>query len=244
MSSGEPRVLIVIPALNEEGRIGRVVREAKSVLPGADVVVVDDQSSDGTTGEALAAGAKILRHLVNLGAGAGYETGYLYAVRHGYDCVLQMDGDGQHVAAELPAILAPVAAGDADLVVGSRYLGGDSGYKTPALRRLGQRVFTAVIRAVAGIRITDPTSGFRCLGQRALKLFSSGIFPSDFPDADVLLMGHYAGLKISEVRVRMAERLGGRSMYRGFRPVYYAAKMLLSIFIVVLSFRRWRKYVS
>lgn len=240
----EPRILVIIPARNEEGRVGAVVRGARAALGGAGIVVVDDQSSDATATEAREAGATVISHLVNLGAGAAYETGYLYAVRHGYDVVAQLDGDGQHPAEELPKVTEPVISGDADLVVGSRYLGPSPTYKTPFFRRAGQRTFAFLIRLLAGVRITDPTSGFRCLGERALKLFSSGVFPDDFPDADTLLMCHYAGLRIKEVEVRMAQRSGGRSMYRGFRPFYYAVKMVLSILVVLLSRRRWRRYVS
>lgn len=244
MDCSNLKILIVIPAHNEEGRIGAVVRGAREVMANSDVVVIDDQSKDRTAEEASEAGALVLSHLVNLGAGASYETGYLYAVRHGYDCVLQLDGDGQHPPGELPRILAPVASGEADLVIGSRYTSGAGKYRTPFLRRLGQRLFAWIIRVVARIPITDATSGFRCLGEKALRLFSSGVFPNDFPDADTLLMCHYAGLRIREVPVTMVERSGGKSMYTGLRPVYYGAKMFLSIFVVMLSRRRWKDYVS
>ncbi len=244
MQTNEGKVLVVIPSYNEAGRIGAVVRDAKRVLPEATVAVVDDNSSDETAREAAAAGAVVLGHSVNLGYGAGLETGYLYAAAKGYEIVAQMDGDGQHLAEELPKIVAPVAAGEADLVIGSRHLGGGCGYRTPFLRRLGQRIFGGIVRIFTGRDVTDPTSGFQCLGARTVRFFSSGIFPTDFPDADVQLMAHYAGLKAVEVPVRMVQRLQGTSMHSGLKPVYYGMKMFLAIFLVVLSYRRWRRHAS
>ncbi|MHC4715316.1 MAG: glycosyltransferase family 2 protein [Planctomycetota bacterium] len=199
-----PKALVIIPARNEQGRVGAVVRSARAALPDADIAVIDDNSQDGTAKEAAYAGAVILRHTINLGYGAGLETGYVYAVRKGYDCVLQMDGDGQHPGEELPKLLAPVLSGEADLVVGSRHLEGS--YRMPPLRRFGQKVFGAIVRLLTGLEITDVTSGFQCLGKRALGFFSSGVFPTDYPDADVLIMAHFAGLRVSEVPVRMIVR--------------------------------------
>jgi hypothetical protein len=244
MPATDHKILAIIPAYNESGRIGKVVSEVRSVLPSAKVVVIDDCSSDATAAEAVAAGASVLPHVVNLGYGAALETGYLYAVRNGFDVVCQMDADGQHLASELPVILAPVLAGDADLVLGSRYLGEGVGYRTPALRRAGQRFFGGIINRLSGLAITDPTSGFQCLGRRAVGFLASGVFPTDFPDANVLLMLHYARLRIAEVSAKMVARSEGVSMHSGLKPVYYVMKMLLSIFLVVLNVRKWRRYAG
>jgi glycosyltransferase involved in cell wall biosynthesis len=236
------RLLVVIPAHNEKGRIGPVIRAARAALPAADIAVVNDDSTDATGLEALRAGAAVLPHATNLGYGAALETGYLYALSNGYDAVLQMDGDGQHRASELPAILAPVAAGDADLVLGSRYAGGASAYCTPLVKRLGQRLFAFILRLFTGRRFTDPTSGFQALGPRAIRFFASGVFPCDYPDADVLLMAYLAGLRIEEKPVRMDSRPSGASMHSGWKPMYYGMKMLLSIFIVLLNYPLWRQW--
>lgn len=244
MTPEAPRVLVVIPAYNEAGRIGDVVRAARKVLPEADVVVVDDASSDDTAGEAAGAGAEVLSHAVNLGYGAGLESGYKYALTFGYGIVLQMDADGQHLAEELPVILEPVCSGEVDLVIGSRYIDGGGGYHTPFVRRVGQKVFAGIIRLLSGMRITDPTSGFQCLGIRAIRLYTSEIFPYDVPDADILLLAYYAGLRVREVPVKMVQRSEGTSMHSGLKPLYYTMRMLLSIFIVVLGSRRWKRYVS
>lgn len=236
-------ILVIIPAWNESGRIGKVVAEVRSALPAAKVVVIDDCSSDSTAAEAVAAGASVLPHVVNLGYGAALETGYLYAVKNGCDVVCQMDADGQHLASELPAVMAPVLSGDADLVLGSRYVGRGVGYATPPLRRAGQKLFGAIINRLSGMAVTDPTSGFQCLGRRAVGFLASGVFPTDFPDANVLLMLHYAGLRVGEVSAKMVARSQGVSMHSGLKPVYYVMKMLLSIFLVVLNARKWRRYV-
>ena len=244
MPRGTGEILIVIPAHNEAPRIGEVVRGARGTVPGADVLIVDDASTDGTREAALAAGASVMSHPVNLGYGAGLESGYTYAREHGYEIVLQMDGDGQHLADQLPLILAPVLAGEADVVLGSRYMNGGCGYQTPFTRRAGQRLFGAIVRIFSGLKVTDPTSGFQCLGPKAVQLYTSGVFPYDYPDADILLLAHYAGLRIREVPVKMAQRSEGTSMHAGLKPVYYVMKMLLSIFIVILGMRKWRSYVE
>lgn len=244
MATSDERILIIIPAHDEEGRVGAVIRGAKSVLPQAEIVVIDDHSQDGTAREALEAGAVVLKHAINLGYGAGLETGYLYAVSKGYECVLQMDGDGQHLPEELPVLLGPVVAGDADVVIGSRHLGGGCGYETTFMRRLGQRLSGGIVRLLTGMELTDVTSGFQCLSKRTIDFFLSGIFPTDFPDADVVLMAHFAGLRVREVPVKMVSRTEGASMHSNLRPIYYGMKMILSIFIVLMSYGRWRKHVS
>jgi glycosyltransferase involved in cell wall biosynthesis len=244
VTSDASKVLVVIPAYNEQGRIGQVVRSLKGVLPTVCVLIVNDCSSDNTEREAREAGAIVITHLINLGYGAGLETGYLYAQKQGYEFIVQMDGDGQHLPEEVPKILSPVLNGDADIVLGSRYLSLKNNYKTPFVRRVGQKFFGLIFSLITGYRVTDPTSGFQCLNRRAFELFSRGHFPHDFPDVDVLLMAHYAGFRVKEVSVVMVERSGGLSIHAGMKPFYYVIKMILSIGMVVLSKRRWKRYVS
>ena len=235
------QVLVLMPALNEAGRIGAVIRGIDAALPGAKVVVVNDGSSDQTAEEAAAAGATVLPHAFSMGYGASLETGYLYAERMAADFVLQMDGDGQHLPSELPLLLGSLTDGTADIVIGSRYAGRGC-YCSPWVRRVGQRFFGAVLRVVTGRRFTDPTSGFQGLSRRAVRLFAAGVFPCDYPDADVLLMAHLAGLRIVEVPVEMKTREGGVSMHAGWKPFYYALKMSFSVFIVLLNRARWKRW--
>jgi len=236
------RIVVIMPCLNEEGRVGDVIRDIRRTVPSADVVVIDDASGDETHDEAVSAGATVLRHGCNLGYGAALETGYLYAVRNRYDVALQMDGDGQHLAEELPLILDPLLAGQADLVIGSRYLGAHNEGRSSFVRRVGQRLFAFVILLLSGRRLSDPISGFKGLSRRTLGLFSSGVLPYDYPDSDVILMSFMAGIQIREVPVRMKSRAGGKSMHSGLKPVYYGIKMFLSILIVLLNFRVWHRW--
>lgn len=238
------KTLVIMPALNEAGRIGAVIRGITSVLSGADILVVNDGSSDATGAEAMDAGAVVLSHAVQMGYGASLETAYLYASQKHYDVVLQMDSDGQHLASELPALLTALQKGPFDIVIGSRYAAPDSVFQTSIIRRTGQRFFGILLLILTGLRFSDPTSGFQGLNRRAVRFFSSGVFPCDYPDADVLLMAHEAGLRLGEVPVRMVSRSGGASMHDGWKPLYYGMKMLLSLFIVRLNTARWRRWKS
>ena len=236
------RTLVLIPCFNEEGRVGSVVRSIGDVLPEADIIVVNDASSDGTEEEARNAGATVLSHTVNMGYGAALETGYSYAMQQGFDMIMQMDGDGQHIAEDLPVLATPLLTHAADIVIGSRYSPGNNPADTPLLRKIGHRTFSGIISCLSGLRLADPTSGFHGLNRRALLFLSSGVFPCDYPDADVILMAHLAGLRIREVPVRMRASAAGKSMHSGLRPLYYGVKMLLSIFIVLLNHKVWRRW--
>jgi len=244
MNNCGQNILVVIPAYNEETRVGKVVLSIKSVVREATILVIDDCSTDNTKQEAEKAGAVILSHPINLGYASSLESGYLYALKNEFDIVVQMDGDGQHLAKEIPKILTPVLSQEADIAIGSRYLSVDRGYETSLARRLGQKFFGTIFSLITKYNISDPTSGFQCLNRRAFRLFASGHFPDDFPDTDVLLIAHYAGLRVKEVPVIMMERSSGISMHSGLKPLYYIIKMILSIFMVILNYRRWKKYES
>lgn len=219
--------LLVIPAYHEAGRIGGVVRQVRLMRLPLDVLVVDDGSGDTTADEARREGAIVVRHPYNLGYGTALHTGYCFAARRGYTRVLQMDADGQHEAAMLPRLIAALDAG-ADVALGSRYLEGPPPPASVA-RTLGTRLFAWIATKWLGCRITDPTSGFQGLSHRTLQAVVSDGFPEDFPDTDVLVEHHRAGLSVVEVPVRMHARKGGVSMHRGARIAYYGYKMLLTL---------------
>jgi glycosyltransferase involved in cell wall biosynthesis len=233
-------VLVVIPAFNEAGRIGKVVESVRRVIPSEIILVMNDCSTDATESEAIEAGATVLSHAVNLGYGASLETGYLYAAQNCFDIVFQMDGDGQHLAEEIPAVLSLVMEGKTDIALGSRYLSGKSGYRTPFFRRMGQRFFAGIFSLLTGQKVTDPTSGFQCLNRKVFDWYTEGHFPRDFPDIDVLTAAHFAGFRIMEAPVSMREREGGISIHSGLKPFYYFLKMILSVFIVLLNRRKWK----
>jgi glycosyltransferase involved in cell wall biosynthesis len=219
--------LILVPACNEAGRVGRVLDGVAQTGIAADLLVIDDGSSDGTALEARAHGAAVARHPFNLGYGAALHTGYMYARRHGYKRLVQLDADGQHDPGSIPALLDALRGGY-DVVIGSRYLGGEPP-PTSWLRRVGSCFFARIVTTWTGVRITDPTSGFQAMTARALDELSHAGFPEDYPDADVLVFLARCGCKLHEIPVKMHPRLGGVSMHRGRRIAYYAYKMLLSL---------------
>ena len=240
--SRSEQMLVLIPCFNEQGRVGEVIRSVKNILPSAAIVVIDDASTDNSAEEASKAGAVVLTHGTNLGYGGALETGYLYAINKGYETVVQMDGDGQHPADQLPKLMAPAADDNPDIVIGSRYPEKTSNPSISILRKTGHKLISLIIFMLTGLRLSDPTSGFQMLNKRALKFFSSGVFPCDYPDSDVILMARMAGLRIREVPVEMRTRASGKSMHSGLEPFYYAIKMSLAMFIVLLNFRAWRRW--
>jgi len=225
------RRLAIVPAYNEEESVAGVVEQVHAVDPGMDVVVVDDGSVDRTAEHAQAAGARVLRLPFNLGIGGAMQTGFRYAHEHGYDVAVQVDGDGQHDPRELPKILAPVVAGEADLVVGSRFGGdGATAFRSTAPRRVGIRVFAWTVSRIIHQRVTDTTSGFRAVGRDGIRLFAAD-YPHDYPEVEATVMVAKAKLRLREVPVAMRERAGGRSSITALRSVYYMAKVLLALFV-------------
>lgn len=224
------KTLIIIPAYNEEKNLPKLLEKIKDRFPHLEVLVVDDGSGDHTRQVAQAQQVRVVSHPFNLGYGVAVQTGYKYALEHGYLYAVQMDADGQHEADDLGALLKPVQDGVCDLALGSRFLGGGN-YRPPWSRALGIRFFGAIGSRLLGQTLTDPTSGFQAMNQRVLKVYVGRHYPDDYPDADTLVMLHFHGLKILEVPVRMYPKQGA-SMHQGlWRPLYYVAKMCLSLLI-------------
>ena len=227
------KVVVLIPAFNESARIAGVITGVRAVCPEFDILVINDGSKDDTADAARAAGATVVSHPFNLGYGVAIQTGYKYALRHGYDFLVQIDGDGQHDPAYIPQMLAPVLAGETDFALGSRFLGVES-YEPSLARRLGMSFFRMLISRLVGQRITDTTSGYQAFNRQVIGYFTSEVFPCDYPDADMLLTLHRAGFRITEVPVRMHANASGKSMHSGLKPFYYIFKMVLSIFVTLL----------
>ena len=231
------KTIVVIPAYNEAAMIGRVIENIRRVVPDFDILVVNDGSGDGTVAAAAAAGAIVVSHSFNMGYGVTIQTAYKFAYAKGYDYLVQIDGDGQHDPAFIPQLLAPVVAGDTDLVVGSRFLGVES-YRPSFSRRLGILFFRKLVSYLIGREITDPTSGYQAFNREVMRFFTTDVFPCDYPDADMLVTLNMAGFRIRELPVRMFANVAGKTMHSGFKPLYYMFKMCLSIFVTLLRNRQ------
>jgi glycosyltransferase involved in cell wall biosynthesis len=236
------RVLVVIPAWNEELSVGKVVRETRAAVVGADVLVVDDGSRDHTGEVAAAAGATVATLPVNLGVGAAMRTGFRYARRHGYGAVVQVDADGQHDPAQVPRLLERL--GEADLVIGARSFGPD-GYPVGRPRRLVMRVIARTSSWLTGVRLTDATSGFRAYGPRAIDVFAAD-YPAEYlgDTIETLPMAHRAGCRIAEIPVVMQARRFGTPSQSIPKSILYALRALLVLLLAIVGrgpLRRERK---
>jgi glycosyltransferase involved in cell wall biosynthesis len=226
------RRIAIVPALNEEASIGAVVDEIRAVDPSFEILVVDDGSTDGTAAVAAARGARVVSLPFNLGIGGAMQTGYRFALEHGYDVAVQVDGDGQHDPADLPALLTPLLAGEADLVVGSRFAGRGR-YRAPLCRRAGMRFFAWTASRLAGQELTDTTSGFRAVNRRGIALFADE-YPHDYPEVEAVVTVARARLRLAEVPVAMRDRVGGRSSLAGLTGPYYVVKVLVAVLVGLL----------
>lgn len=220
------RVLAIVPAHNEQESLPNLLAELDAA--GYDCVVVNDASTDNTDYVARAAGAYVLSLPNNLGIGGAVQAGFVYATRHEYDAVVQVDGDGQHDPSQIKVLVAPLLVGDADCVIGSRYHPSkpDKGYRTPFARRMGMHFSTAVLRLATGLQVYDTTSGFRALNREAFTHFASN-YPVDHPEAESLLVLHQAGFRIVEVPTVMRSRDSGRSLFSVFRAAVYPLRVMV-----------------
>jgi glycosyltransferase involved in cell wall biosynthesis len=226
----DERRIAIVPALNEEHALPKVIDELRAFDAGLDIVVVDDGSVDRTAEVAASKGARVLRLPFNLGIGGAVQTGFRFAFEQGYDIAVRVDGDGQHDPSQLDRVLAPVLSGEADIAVGSRFTADSDGYRSSRTRRLGIRLLARVVSRIVGQRVTDTTSGFQALNRHGIALFARD-YPHDYPEVEATVMVFRHRLRLVEVPVTMRERGGGRSSITALRSVYYMAKVLLAIFV-------------
>lgn len=227
------RVLAIVPAYNEELNVPTVIRELNDCDPKVDIVVVNDGSSDKTQEVASAENVPVLSLPFNLGIGGAVQTGFRYAWLKGYDVAIQVDGDGQHLACEIKKLLPPIESDQADVVIGSRFIG-DSDYKASLSRRIGIWCFTVVNTLILRQRMTDNTSGFRAYNRKAIKLLSR-YYPRDYPEPEAIVILKKHRFRLAEVPVKMRERQYGDSSIGFLRAIYYMIKVNLAIFIDLLK---------
>jgi glycosyltransferase involved in cell wall biosynthesis len=235
------RTLVFIPAWNEADSVTAVIAGVRERLPDVDVLVVDDGSTDETSARAVEAGATVASLPFNQGLGAALQTGYLYALREGYDFCAHLDADGQHPPAEVARLLAEVRADRADLVIGSRYSEASKGgraagevagedYRPTLSRRIGTSVFRFFLTLATRQRFTDTTSGMRAANRRVITLFSENYSP-DFAEIESLQLAVRQGLRVEEVPVRMLERTGGASFLTPLRSAFFIFKGMIVLLV-------------
>lgn len=230
--SSEPRVMLLIPAFNEEAAIADVVTEARSILGEVPVLVVDDCSRDATIGRAESAGARVLPLPCHLGLGGCVQAGYKLAHELGFDVVVRIDGDGQHDPRDIPRLLDALRTSAAEMVIGVRDPA-QPGFQTSTMRRIGIAFFKALLRPILGRAVTDPTSGFVAVDRRALSLFSR-TFPLEYPEIEALVVLQRRRFRFEEVRCRMRPRMAGRSSITALKSAYFVVHVLLGVFVNIL----------
>lgn len=226
MSLKGKEVAVLVPAYNEGETVRGVIEEVRRALPDAEIVVIDDGSTDRTAEAARLAGAVVLELPFNVGIGGAMQTGFLYAKERGFSAAVQVDGDGQHTPAEIPRLLDELDRG-ADMVIGSRFVERGA-YRAPLSRRLGMLFFAFTISTLVGRKFHDTTSGFRASGIRAIEYFANR-YPSDYPEPEAIVLLCRAGLHVREIPATIRERGGGASSITFLRSIYYMIKVFLAI---------------
>lgn len=237
--TGQQKLLIIIPAYNEAETIIHTIRDIEQHIPGASYLVINDCSTDGTKGILRSCRANYLDVPVNLGIGGGVQTGYRYALEHGYEAAVQFDGDGQHDARYIQDLIAPIESGQADMVIGSRFITNE-GFQSSAMRRLGIRFLSGLIHLLCGIKVKDVTSGMRAVNRKMIEKFSEN-YAQDYPEPEAVLTSGLMGAAIVEVPVQMRERQGGASSIDALKSAYYMIKVSISLVVTRLTERTARQ---
>ena len=232
------KVLLIIPAYNEEESLRSLIEEIKAVCPEVDYLVVNDCSSDDTERLLEELGANYITLPCNMGIGGAVQSGYRYAAQNGYDIAIQIDGDGQHDVRFVKDMVKLIEDKQADVVIGSRFIDKE-GFQSSQARRIGIRILSVLIRLMCGAKVKDVTSGFRAVNRRFIELFAEN-YPDDYPEPEVIVTTKLYGAVIKEIPVVMRERTTGKSSINLKRSIYYMIKVSLAIIIcrISLGFRR------
>lgn len=230
------KVLIIIPAYNEEKNLPKLTEKLEKMYPQYDYVVVNDGSEDHTKELCRKEGISVINLPVNLGIGGAVQTGYKYGSENGYDIAVQIDGDGQHDIAYLDNLLEPLRNNSADVVIGSRFIRKE-GFQSSRLRRTGIVFLSRLIRLLTGVRVCDVTSGFRAVNRRFVEIYARD-YPSDYPEPEAIVSAIMKGGRVLEVPVVMKERESGTSSINLVRSVYYMIKVTLAVLLRRFAYGR------
>ena len=218
-------ILVIILAYNEEKNVGAVIDDVRKNFGAADILVIDDGSSDNTAGVADGKGVFLAKHAFNLGIGASFETACRFACLKRYEYVLRMDADGQHCASFIRDLIGPVKAGEIDIAIGSRFLG-KSEFRGSLLRVFGIYIISAVLKAVTGKKVTDPTSGFCAMNKKAFLFFANNC-ADDYPEPQIFL--YQKDFKIKEIPISMVKRHSGLSSITAQKSIFYMLKVIIAL---------------
>jgi glycosyltransferase involved in cell wall biosynthesis len=231
------QVLVVMPAFNEAEVIAQVISEVRTTLPGVRVLVVSDGSTDGTVRIARAAGAQVLELPFNLGVGGAMRLGFRFALENGIPVAVQLDSDGQHNPADVPALVSQLD--DHDVVIGARFAG-QGEYRVRGPRRWAMKFLSGTLSMALATPLTDTTSGFKAHGPRAIALYAQD-FPAEYlgDTIESLVTGHRGGLVFTQVGVAMRERAGGTPSHNQLKSAAYLGRAFFALTIAFLRPRRW-----
>lgn len=228
------KCLIIIPAYNEAANIEKVINNIVQNYPQYDYVIINDGSTDKTEEVCANAGYQVLNLPINMGIGGAVQTGYRYAKKNNYDAAVQIDGDGQHDVAFLEDMLKLLESGEADVVIGSRFVQKE-GFQSSQIRRVGIRFLSILARILTGVQIRDITSGYRVVNRRFIEIYA-GDYPADYPEPEAMIIAAVHGGIIKEYPVVMRERENGTSSITFKKSVYYMIKVTLAMLVRRLSF--------
>ncbi len=226
------KVLVIIPAYNEEGSIVNTISKLTKMCKNVDYVIINDCSKDSTYDICVKNNYNVINLPVNLGIGGAVQTGYKYAYRNGYDIAIQMDADGQHDPKYIKDLVKEIENGN-DLAIGSRFIE-KKGFQSTFIRRIGINMYSFIIRIFTGVLITDTTSGFRAAGKSIIKIFARE-YPVDYPEPETNALIAKGKYKVVEVPMKMMERDSGKSSITPVKSIYYAIKVGLAVLLACLK---------
>lgn len=230
------KTLIIIPAYNEAENIIRTISDIRLNVTNMDYVVINDCSTDNTKELLKNNNINFLNLPINLGIGGGVQTGYQYALEEEYDIAIQFDGDGQHDARYISSLIKPIVSGEADFVIGSRFLQG-KGFQSTSIRRLGINFLSQLIQILCKVKVYDVTSGMRAVNKKMIREFAIN-YAQDYPEPEAVLMAGLKGAHILEIPVEMRERQAGVSSINSLKSIYYMIKVSISLIVLRMSTKR------